>query len=224
MKSNETTSEVHITKYEQAAFTVQVGEYCLAVDFGVYTSPRSLKSAGKPTFSLVSHIHPDHYYPENLHAFGAPVVTVSQVGEILNKTTLTVHLISEGQALSLPHSPFSVTATPSDHGPYPAQPLENVGFLIKVEGKSIYFLGDMYTPSVAPEGPFDLVLIPVGNSNYTFGPKEAAEHITRLKPTGIIVPIHYDGSLNPATASEFAELVGSTATVRILSHGESITL
>ena len=80
----------------------------------------------------------------------------------------------------------------------------------------------MFIPAEPLSLPYTAVLIPVGNHGYTFGPEEAVAYLRELNWTGITVPVHYEGRLNPETAAQFAQQVANTAEVHILAHGEAL--
>ncbi len=72
------------------------------------------------------------------------------------------------------------------------RPKENFGFLIEVDGKKIYFAGDMFYPSGIDVTNLEVnvALIPVGGF-YTFGPEEALSFVKQFKKIGEIIPMHY---------------------------------
>lgn len=212
-----------LTFYEQSAFTVQNDAEALAVDIGSYTSPFSLGRIGKPSAALVSHIHPDHFSEENLTNLSCPIYTVQEVSEAILDQSIRRTVLAAGESLAIAGTGFSITATPSDHGP--TITVENVGFVIRAAGKSIYFLGDMAVTTPPPSLAYDIVLVPVGNQGYVFCPEDAFTHIQTIDWHGLTIPIHYYNSKSDAESGKrFAELAKEFCQVQVVQIGETIGL
>ena len=203
-----------IQKFEQSGFIITADSgYKIAIDIGNKTSLESLQSLNVDSF-IVSHIHGDHFYLENIKALNPKNVymnteCMTEIGEEnvdfeINKTTV-------GDVLDI--GDFNVTFFNVDHGPNVSSPLkENFGFLIKVDNQSIYFAGDMYNPSgiEVKDLEVDYTLIPVG-SHYTFGPQEAYEFIKTFKNIKKVIPMHYEKNnfIDPIRKDEFIKLIGN---------------
>ncbi|MEI6478309.1 MAG: MBL fold metallo-hydrolase [bacterium] len=211
------------TKYEQSAFTLQINDSVIAVDFGTLASEETLTQIGTPAASVVSHIHKDHFLLENLARFKAPIYTVSEVVAAVGTTDLQVTTIAEGQTLPITGTPFELRATASNHGTFISAPVENVGYVLSAFGKSVYFLGDMAISTPPPAGSFDITLIPIGNRGYVFNAEQALSHLRTIEHPGIVIPIHYDHG-DPTQVETFQELIGDTYDLRVMKTGKSLTL
>lgn len=215
-----------ITKYHQSGFIIHSGDKCLAVDIGSLTPFEELPSlCGRTDAALVSHKHQDHCSLDHLKALTADVYTVADAAEMLKDPALTVHVHKTGDTVTIEGTPFVVTVFPSDHGPHISEPIENTALLISDGTHAVYFLGDMFNAAAPIAEPFDALLIPVGNGNYTFGPQEAAAFVREIGWDGLTIPMHY----NPVqqtehTADEFETLLGTEAIVRKLDIGESVDI
>ena len=212
-----------LTRYEQSAFVLVSDTARLAVDFGSYVQPDNLAMVGHPDAALVSHIHPDHFNETNLAQFEAPIYSVQEVATRAQEAGLAVQVAKEGDWVTVGDTGFEVLFTASNHGPNVGL-VENVGFLLKSGGTSVYFLGDMAVSTPAPLAPYDVVLIPVGGRGYTFDPELAFEHIQKIGWHGLTVPIHYDGSADPDAGLKFAELAKDACEVRVMAIGDSLEL
>jgi len=210
-----------LTRFEQSALLLEIDSSRLVVDPGTYSGPASLEKMAAPNAVLVSHKHADHFSPANLEQLAAPVYTVSETAAQAEGRGIELHVHAAGDKIQIGTTPFTVTYTNSDHGPHVGM-VENVGFLIDAGGKKLYFLGDMYTPSILPQEPFDVMLIPIGNRNYTFGVEEAFAFIQQLDWHGLTIPVHYHGV--EETAERFAKVAGDYCQVNHMRQGESITL
>jgi L-ascorbate metabolism protein UlaG (beta-lactamase superfamily) len=69
-----------------------------------------------------------------------------------------------------------------------------VGFLFRIEGKTIYFAGDtaltMDMQLLGERKQIDLAMLPIGD-HFTMGMEDAAEAVRMLKPK-LTVPMHYN--------------------------------
>ena len=86
-----------------------------------------------------------------------------------------------------------------------------VGYLIKVEGKTIYHAGDTdFIPEMRKVGLVDVVLLPSGGT-YTMDNAEAAEAAIAINPK-IVIPMHR-WDTNP---EEFKKKVEANSNVKVL--------
>lgn len=212
-----------ITKLHQSGFIVESQGKRLAVDVGRYTPVEELSVIGKVDANLVSHKHGDHCSAEHLSYLAPDVYTVQEAAnELKDDKTLTLHIHKVGDTVAIAGTPFVVTVCPSDHGPNVGE-VENSALHISDGTHAVYFLGDMFNPAVPITEPFDVLMIPVGNGKYTFGPQEAAQYVRELQWDGLTIPVHYNPMQeNEQTADEFATLLADEAVVRKLDNFESI--
>lgn len=198
---------MNITKLEQSAFIVENNGRKVAFDIGVYTPLEKLDSL-KIDALVVSHRHGDHFSLAHIKKLAPKELYLSEecvslLGE--EKLTSKIIQIKSGN----PFDVCGVVVTPFDvdHGPnIKVIPKENFGFLIKCDGKSIYFAGDMFNPSgiSVKELEVDYALIPVGGF-YTFGPTEAISFIKEFKKIGEVIPMHYENA--PEKKVEFLNIL-----------------
>jgi L-ascorbate metabolism protein UlaG (beta-lactamase superfamily) len=82
---------------------------------------------------------------------------------------------------------------------------ENFGFLITADNQTVYFAGDMFTPSGIDTSNLEVnfALLPVGGF-YTFGPKEAITFAKQFKKINTLIPMHFEKT--PETKNEFLTL------------------
>ena len=192
-----------LTRLHQSGFVLDTGSERIAFDVPT-ESPPDLVSKIKPVAAVVaSHKHPDHFCPAHLTALEAPIYAPGDALKDIPDLALPKHPIFEGQTLVIGKT--KITTFPCDHGPGLSAPIENLGLLIEVAGRRIYFVGDMAVPSPTPEGPFDLVLVPVGGSK-VFTPEQALEFLQKIKHTGFVIPVHYHGRSDREAGTRFAAL------------------
>ena len=181
----------------------------IAVDIGNKTLLEKLEGVEVDAV-LISHIHGDHFSIDQINKISPRNIYMNQecidaVGE--GAITAGIHRIKDGETVDvggIEILPFNV-----DHGPNVSSPLaENFGFIIKVDGKTVYFAGDMFYESGVDVDALevDIALIPVGTF-YTFGPEEAYSFVKKFKKIDKIVSMHYEKM--PETKTQFLELTKS---------------
>ena len=195
-----------LVQFEQSGFILEADNgYTLAIDIGTYTPTEKLNGMS-PDAMLVSHIHGDHFSVEQIKKLAPKELYLNEECiEILGEESLTSEIVQVKVADQIDTHGIKVQFFEVDHGPnVKIKPRENFGFLIEVDGKKVYFAGDMFYPSGIDVSNLevDVALIPVGGF-YTFGPQEALDFVQRFKRVGMVKPMHYQKT--PETREEFIQ-------------------
>ena len=108
--------------------------------------------------------------------------------------------------------------------PYHPKQEDMVGFIIEIEGKTLYHAGDTDVIPEMKDIKADIALLPVGGT-YTMDAKEASEAVALIKPR-LAIPIHWGEIVGTKEDAEhFKELLEHTEIeVKILEPGEVISL
>lgn len=210
-----------IRKFEQSGFIIEANSgYKLAIDIGNKTPLEKLEDISCGAM-IISHIHGDHFYLENIKVLSPQKVFLNhECVETLGEESLSFDIqeVKVGDVVQI--DDFSVTFFNVDHGPNVSVPLaENFGLLVEVDEQTIFFCGDMYAPSgVSVEDlEVDYLLLPVGG-HYTFGPQEALSYARQFKKVRTIIPMHYEKNnfIDPIRKDEFAEIAKDSFNIEIL--------
>jgi L-ascorbate metabolism protein UlaG (beta-lactamase superfamily) len=198
---------MRLTKFEQSGFILETDKgYKLAIDIGSYTPVEKL-SGIYPDAMIVSHIHGDHFSIEQIKKLSPKKIYLNEeCVEGLGEQELTSEILQIKVGDQVDVDGIKVQFFDVDHGPnVKLRPKENFGFLIEVDGKKVYFAGDMFYPSGIDVSNLevDVALIPVGTF-YTFGPQEALAFVKQFKNIGEVTPMHYEKT--PETKEEFIKL------------------
>ncbi|MDA3864010.1 MAG: metal-dependent hydrolase [Deltaproteobacteria bacterium] len=224
---------VKVTWLGHAAFLIETGKYNLVIDPFLTDNPQaSCKADELPELSaiLVTHGHRDHL-GDTLHLakkFNCLVVSTVEIANYLKgRGVKHVHGQQPGGAWKHPFGKVKLTrafhGSFLPDGSYGGQP---VGFLLEVEGVTIYHAGDTALFSdmklIGRKG-VDLALLPCGD-NFTMGTEDAALAATYIHPR-IAVPMHYGTwELIDTDPQDFARrLQGSSIKPVILKPGESLS-
>ncbi|MET3961372.1 L-ascorbate metabolism protein UlaG (beta-lactamase superfamily) [Marmoricola sp. OAE513] len=149
---------MRIFKHGHACVRLESDGQVVVVDPGMFTAADALDGA---TAILITHEHPDHWTPELLGASDAPIFTIEAVAAQIWETAPAV---AERVTVVAPGEQFDagvpVTAVGEKHAIiHPELPhFDNSGYLIEIEGASVFHPGDALT--TLPAAP-DLLLLPV---------------------------------------------------------------
>jgi L-ascorbate metabolism protein UlaG (beta-lactamase superfamily) len=223
-----------LTKFEQSGFILETENgFRVAIDIGNRTPLEKLEGISPVDLFVISHIHGDHFSPDHIKKlFPATVILPKECYDVLDpaSTKLPVgakmahevmhpkveaDLIISGEGFVYENDAIKMSFFHVDHGPNVSVPVDNYGFLIEADGKTVYFAGDMFYPSgIDVSGlEVDYALIPVGTF-YTFGPEEAFAFAKRFKFIRNLVPMHDRGE--PEHTQQFIELAGKDFNVVVM--------
>ncbi len=175
-----------------ASFQIKAGKTVVYFDLRKYGGV--VETSEKADLILISHNHADHCSAEKIQKLRsadtvviAPKGCVSKIGgkvrtlqpgEELEANALWVRAVEayNYKRFKSPREPWH----PRGYG---------VGYLLKIEGKTIYFAGDTdFVPDMKLLGDVDVALLPTGDK-YTMDNVEAAEAALAIKPETVI-PMH----------------------------------
>ena len=207
---------------------------------------------GPPDAVLLSHLHADHFHGPSLRAVpGTPTLIVPRgaaafVGRCLGAEAARRCVeLAPGDETSV--GAVRVRAVHARHdggrGPWSRERAPAIGFVVEGATRT-WFAGDTgLFDEMAELAPLDLALIPVGGWGPTLAPHGhldpiAAAEALRLVKAAWAVPVHY-GTLWPigmnrvrrhmfaepgARFAEHATRTAPDARVRVLGHGETLTI
>lgn len=182
----------------------------------------------------VTHGHSDHVGDAVSIAqrTGALVIAPYELAMFLSKKGCRVHPMHIGGRKDFGWG--RIKLTPALHGSgfiddngnitYTGNPC---GFLITLDGKTIYHSGDTGLSAemslIGRLHRIDVAFLPIGD-NFTMGPTDAAEAVRMLNPR-IVVPMHYNTweiiEVNP---DDFRNQVSGNTRVEILKPGGSLSV
>jgi len=196
-----------ITQFEQSGFILETDNgYKLAMDIGSYTPIEKIKGI-KVDAMLVSHFHGDHFSIEQIKELSPKKLYLNrECIDLIENERIESKITEVKNNDYIEFDGIKVKFFDVDHGPnIKMRPKENLGFLIEIDGKRVYFAGDMFYPSGIDVSNIevDYALIPIGTF-YTFGPSEAIRFIKTFKRIETVIPMHY--LKTPETKREFDRL------------------
>jgi L-ascorbate metabolism protein UlaG (beta-lactamase superfamily) len=199
----------HLKWYGQSAFRI-------AADSGVSIAVDPFRipaSAGPVDMVLITHPHFDHYDRRAAAALKGSRGTVVVPEGIAERG---LEGIRPGQTITI--ADLSVSAVPAYcvGKPFHAKSRGWVGYIIMIDGLTIYHAGDTdFIPEMKSLRP-DIALLPVGG-RFTMNVRGAAEAAEALQ-AGLVIPMHYGWLLGGNDAgAKFVEAAGQKAMVLSLS-------
>jgi L-ascorbate metabolism protein UlaG (beta-lactamase superfamily) len=204
-----------------ASFQIKAEGKIIYVDLEKYG-----EATEKADLILVTHSHTDHCDPDKIKnvqkedtVIIAPEDCVSIIGRSV-KTLRPGEETSVGNIRVKAVEAYNYKRLRSPGNPYHPKGF-GVGYLIKVEGKTIYHAGDTdFIPEMRKVGPVDVVLLPSGGT-YTMDNAEAAEAAIAINPK-IVIPMHR-WDTNPEEFKKKVE-ANSNIKVMVLQEGEEFQL
>jgi L-ascorbate metabolism protein UlaG (beta-lactamase superfamily) len=212
---------MRMTKLGHACVRVESGDAVVVLDPGAFTEEADATDGA--TAVLVTHEHPDHWSLEHLRRTDAPVVTIRAVADAIAQAdpglAARVRVVRPGDRLDDLGLPIEVVG--EKHAViHPDMPhFDNSGFLLDVEGTTVFHPGDALT---VPERDVDLMLLPVSAPWLKF--EELVDH-ARAVGAPRNVAIHdaiYSETGHAVLARQLPGLLGDGATYTRLPSGSEV--
>ena len=155
----------------------------------IYIDPWKIKNGQKADLILISHTHHDHLSPADIKKIQKEETVIIASSDAASQLSGDVRVLKPGQEVTV-HG-ITVQAIPAYNigKAYHPKASQWIGFLLTVEGKTIYYGGDTDLIPEMQRIRADIVILPVGGT-YTMTAKEAAEAVNLIRPE-VAIPIHY---------------------------------
>ncbi|MFH1078953.1 MAG: MBL fold metallo-hydrolase [Pseudomonadota bacterium] len=154
----------------------------------IYIDPWKIKNGPKADMILISHSHYDHLSPADIRKIIKEDTVIIAPGDAAAQLSGDVRALKPGDKVTV--GGVTVEAVPAYNIGKPYHPKANnwIGFILTVEGKTIYYGGDTDLIPEMKTIKADILILPVGGT-YTMAAKEAAEAVNMLRPEAAI-PVH----------------------------------
>ncbi|CAN7641960.1 metal-dependent hydrolase [Paenibacillus sp. LjRoot153] len=195
---------MNIIFHGQSCVEIQLKQHTLIIDPFLTGNPQATVKADdiKADYILVTHGHGDHVGDTLSIAArnDATVIAPNDLARYLGFEGAKTHGMGIGGAFEFPFGKVKLTLALHDSSYNPPGTKENIytgmasGFLLRVEGKTIYHAGDTGLfkdmKLIGKMNDIDLAFLPIGD-NYTMGPDDAVIAAEYLKAK-TVVPMHYN--------------------------------
>jgi L-ascorbate metabolism protein UlaG (beta-lactamase superfamily) len=183
----------------------------------IYFDPYEMKDgAPKGSLILASHDHFDHCVAEEIDKVrGADSVVITEA-DCAKKLSGDVRVVKPGDQVEV--KGVTVKAVPAYNTDKDFHPKSKgwLGFVITVDGVSIYHAGDTDHIPEMSDMDVDVALLPVSGT-YVMTAEQAVEAAKAIKPK-LAIPMHYGAIVGEAgDAQKFAKALEGVMAVKVLS-------
>jgi L-ascorbate metabolism protein UlaG (beta-lactamase superfamily) len=149
---------MRIIKHGHACVRLETSTSAVVIDPGMFTALDAVDGA---TAVLITHEHADHWTPEMLSATDAPIFTIAAVADQIRAASpalaARITIVKPGDRVDV-GVPVTVVGTKHAVIHPELTHFDNSGYLVEIEGRTVFHPGDALTP--LPSAP-DLLLLPV---------------------------------------------------------------
>ena len=197
-----------------------MGEQTVYIDPSLIDALRSkqqrlFKDAPKADVILFTHDHPDHCDPASYAGFLKEDTLLVGPASCANKLGAGHRIVEPGTELTV--GAFNIRAVPAYNiarHRSPGKPFHpkgtGVGYLVTMEGRSLYHAGDTEPiPEMANLGPVDVALFPT-DGHYTMSPEEVMQAASTVAAR-LTIPMHFFNT----TPEDIASVARSHTDVRL---------
>ncbi len=189
-----------------ASFLIEDEKMIYIDPFGI---PDELaKTLPKADIILITHDHTDHFSPEDMKKIikaSTSVVSIKAVVDELPEEAKISHVVAPGDTLTV--QGIAIETVPAYNIEKEFHPRDKgyVGFLVHLDGRTIYHAGDTDLIPEMKSLKVDIALLPAGGK-FTMDETEAAEAADLIKPK-IAIPMHWGSIVGTReNAARFVEL------------------
>jgi L-ascorbate metabolism protein UlaG (beta-lactamase superfamily) len=184
----------------------------------VYFDPFNVSGGPTADLVLVSHTHYDHFSPDNIRKVSDANTTLVISSDADPDFAGEVIKLTPGESVDVKGMTVKGVAAYNVGKQFHPKANGWLGFLLTIDGETIYHTGDSDLIPEMGEIVADVALVPVGGT-YTMDAAEAAKAVRTMKVKAAI-PMHWGEIVGDETdARRFKELVGDAAEVVILKKG-----
>lgn len=180
----------------------------------IYFDPYNIKEKSNDAdYIFITHDHYDHYDEESIKNISKDNTKIILPMCLKDKEH---NLLIEGYRY-YGIDDLKFTTVPSYNINKPFHPREKyyIGYIIELEGKKLYIMGDTDRTSEADAVKCDICFVPIGGT-YTMNVDEAIDYINDLKPE-LAIPIHYGSIVGDISlGEEFKNKVNKEIKVELL--------
>jgi L-ascorbate metabolism protein UlaG (beta-lactamase superfamily) len=206
---------VTIKWLDHASFQIRSDSKVIYIDLGEDATPSE-----KADVILVTHAHGDHCDPKLIKQARTDDTVIIAPANCKDKIGGVIVSLKPGEQKSVDdvmvravHA-YNETRFRSPGNPFHPKGL-GVGYVITVEGKTIYHAGDTdFIAEMKNLGPIDVALLPIGGM-YTMEAGDGAEAALAINPKVVIPHHHWDGKFDQTPAA-FKDQVEANSNIKVV--------
>lgn len=185
----------------------------------VYIDPYQISSGPEADLILITHEHFDHCSPEDVSKIQGPGTVIVTEKDSAKKLSGDVRVLKPGESLEL--DGVKIRTVPSYNTDKDFHPRANawLGFIVEVEGGTIYHAGDTDFIPEMKDFEVDIALLPVSGT-YVMTSEQAIKAAIAVNPK-LAIPMHYGAIVgDEKDAADFKKALEGKVEVLILPKGQ----
>lgn len=179
----------------------------------IYIDPFQIKENDKADVILITHEHYDHCSPEDVAKIQKKSTVIVTIESCQSKLSGNIKIVKPGDEISVESIHIKAVPSYNINKQFHQKSANKVGFIVTVDGESVYHAGDTDCIPEMKDIHADIALLPVSGT-YVMTAEEAVRAAEMIKPE-YVIPMHY------------GSIVGSTSdaeTFKKLYSGHTIIL
>ncbi len=158
----------------------------------VYTDPNSITKKDTADIVLITHAHGDHYTTEDLDKIVGPKTIIVAPQDVTYNTTLGQRITLQPGGEYTAFGCVKIKAVPAYNITKSYHPKGNnwVGYLITLDGVTIYHAGDTERIPEMQTFTCDIAMLPLGQT-YTFNSVSDAAEAAKDVKAKVVIPMHF---------------------------------
>lgn len=181
----------------------------------IYWDPFEISGGPAASLILITHDHYDHCSPDDVAKIQGPDTVIVTEKQAAAKLSGQVKVVKPGDSLEA--AGVQIRSVPSYNTDKQFHPKSNawLGFIITVDGVTIYHAGDSDFIPEMKDLDVDVALLPVSGT-YVMTAEQAVQAALAIKP-GLAIPMHYGAIVGgPDDAATFAQALEGKVPVKVL--------
>jgi len=166
----------------------------------IYIDPYQINETETADIVLITHEHFDHYSPDDLKKIQGEktiIVTTPTTGE---KISGNVKTIKAGEVINIEGIEIKAVPSYNTNKEFHPKNSDKVGFIVTIDGKSVYHAGDTDVIPEMEDIKADIALLPVSGT-YVMTAEEAVKAAEMIKAK-YVIPMHYGSIVGSKTDAE----------------------
>ncbi len=181
----------------------------------IYFDPYQIEGGPTADIICISHEHFDHCSPEDVSKIQGPDTVIVTERQSEGKLSGDIRVMKPGDSLEVDGVPIRAVASYNTHKDFHPRNNGWLGFIVKIDGVSIYHAGDTDVIPEMKEIDADIALLPVSGT-YVMTADEAVKAALTLQPK-LAIPMHYGAIVgDESDAEKFKDALDGKVDVLIL--------
>lgn len=166
----------------------------------IYIDPYQINETETADIVLITHEHFDHYSPDDLKKIQGEKTIIVTTPTTAEKISGNVMTIKAGEVVNLEGIEIKAVPSYNTNKEFHPKNSDKVGFIVTIDGKSVYHAGDTDVIPEMEDIKVDIALLPVSGT-YVMTAEEAVKAAEMIKAK-YVIPMHYGSIVGSKTDAE----------------------